>query len=104
MVMEERIERVGIAEEAFDRVVAASRQLEASLDAFDGILDDLTLLADYYGSPEWFEDRGADEKDGLPKDLKRGILTEDLPYDMLSDARVLALRMLEIATDVLYLV
>ncbi|RVU97762.1 DUF4298 domain-containing protein [Coriobacteriales bacterium OH1046] len=102
--MEESVERIGIAEEAFDRVVAASRQLEASLDAFDDILDDLTLLADYYGSSEWFEDRGADEKNKLPKDLKRGVLSEDLPYDMLSDARGLALRMLEIATDVLYLV
>lgn len=102
--MEKRVERIRIAEEAFDRVVAANKQLEASLDAFDDVLDDLALLADYYGSPEWFEDHGADEKDELPEDLECGILSEDLPYDALAELHDLALRMLEIATDTLYLV
>lgn len=102
--MEESTERIRLAEEAFDKVVAAKEQLEAALDAFDGVLDDLTLLSDYYGSPEWFDDLEADGKGELPSDLKRGILSEDLPYHALVDTRALALLMLEIATDTLHLV
>ena len=98
------LERIIIAEAAFDRVAAAHRQLEEALDGFDDVLDDLDLVSDYYGSPEWFDDREEDEKGELPQDLKRGILSEDLPYDELIELRSLALRMLEIATDTLYIV
>lgn len=101
--VEESIERIKLAEEAFDKVVAAKEHLEASLDAFDGVLDDLALISDYYGSPEWFDDFEADGKGELPADLKRGILSEDLPYHALVEIRALALLMLEIATDTLYL-
>ena len=102
--MEDNIERITIAEEAFDRVAAAHAQLAEALDAFDDVLDDLGLVSDYYGSPEWFDDREADEKGELPEGLKRGILSEDTPYDALIEMRSTALRMLEIATDTLYVV
>ena len=100
----EAIERITAAEEAFDRVIAAKEQLEKALDAFDESLDDLALFSDYYGSGEWFDDRAADEAGELPKGLKRGVLSEDLPYDALLDTRAIALQMIEIATDTLYIV
>ena len=102
--MEENVERITIAEQAFDRIVAAHEQLNEALDAFDDVLDDLGLFSDYYGSPEWFDDHEADEKGELPESLKRGVLSEDAPYDALIELRSTALRMLEIATDTLYLV
>lgn len=102
--MEENIERITIAEQAFDRFVAAHEQLNEALDAFDDVLDDLGLFSDYYGSPEWFDDHDADGRGELPEDLKRGVLSEDAPYDALIELRSTALRMLEIATDTLYIV
>ena len=102
--MEENVERITIAEQAFDRIVAAHEQLNEALDAFDDVLDDLGLFSDYYGSPEWFDDHEADEKGELPESLKRGFLSEDAPYDALIELRSTALRMLEIATDTLYIV
>ena len=102
--MEENVERITIAEQAFDRIVAAHEQLNEALDAFDDVLDDLGLFSDYYGSPEWFDDHEADEKGELPESLKRGVLSEDAPYDALIELRSTALRMLEIATDTLDLV
>ena len=102
--MEENVERITIAEQAFDRIAAAHEQLNEALDAFDDVLDDLGLFSDYYGSPEWFDDHEADERGELPEDLKRGVLSEDAPYDALIELRSTALRMLEIATDTLYIV
>lgn len=102
--MEETIERITIAEEALDRILAAKEQLTKALEAYDEALDDLALFSDYYGSVEWFDDRVADENGQLPEDLKRGVLSEDLPYDALLDTRAMALQMIEIATDTLYIV
>ena len=102
--MEENVERITIAEQAFDRIAAAHEQLNEALDAFDDVLDDLGLFSDYYGSPEWFDDHDADERGDRPEDLKRGVLSEDAPYDALIELRSTALRMLEIATDTLYIV
>lgn len=45
----------------------------------------LQLLIDYYESPLWLSDYEADERGELPKELKRGILSEDGFYDFLTD-------------------
>ena len=45
--------------------------------------DAVRELETYYESDEWKEDYAADEKGVLPKDLKRGILSEDGLYDLL---------------------
>ena len=43
----------------------------------------LRALSDYYGSPAWKRDLASDEAGLLPKDLKRGVLSEDGIYDLL---------------------
>ena len=102
--MDEAIERITAAEKAFANLVAANERLSAALEAYDAALDDLELFSDYYGSEEWFDDYDADGRGELPEDLPRGVLSEDVPYDVLIGTRSLALSMLEIATDTLYLV
>ena len=42
-------------------------------------------LEAYYGSDEWKADYAADEAGLLPKELKRGVLSEDGLYDLLED-------------------
>ena len=70
---QDRIERVKKYERLFDEV-QAKRDPEK-----------LRLLENYYTSGEWLEDYEADERGELPADLKRGVLSQDALYDLLSD-------------------
>ena len=45
----------------------------------------LRHLSDYYSSPAWKRDYAADEAGLFPKDLKRGVLSEDGIYDLLNE-------------------
>lgn len=58
-----------------------------SEDKFDVLHEKLSELAAYYGSDVWKEDFAADEKGLLPKDLKRGVLSEDGVYNLLEKYR-----------------
>jgi GNAT superfamily N-acetyltransferase len=53
------------------------------LRAQDGDKKLLRQLSDYYSSPAWKRDFAADEAGLLPKDLKRGVLSEDGIYGLL---------------------
>lgn len=53
--------------------------------AENGDLEVLRRLSDYYSSPAWKRDYAADEAGLLPKDLKRGVLSEDGIYDLLNE-------------------
>ena len=71
------IERIARYEEILDRAERVARQMEEAIAAFEGIRDDLNELERYYTGPEWKEDFEADEAGLLPKELKRGVLSED---------------------------
>ncbi|MCR5309919.1 MAG: DUF4298 domain-containing protein [Lachnospiraceae bacterium] len=74
------------------------REMENILNTANGLLRDpqanaaalkdfqprIKALEEYYMSSLWKEDLAADEAGKLPKDLKRGVLSEDGVYDMLS--------------------
>lgn len=49
----------------------------------------LRTLIQYYESPLWREDYEADERGEIPKDLKRGILSQDGLYDFLTEIQPL---------------
>ena len=49
----------------------------------------IELLGKYYGSELWKLDYAADEAGNLPPDLKRGVLSEDGLWNLLSDYREL---------------
>ena len=53
--------------------------------AESGSAELLKALSDYYGSDEWKRDYAADEAGLLPKDLKRGVLSEDGIYALLEE-------------------
>ena len=46
---------------------------------------DTILLFCYYDSGQWLRDYETDEAGLLPKDLKRGVLSEDAVYNFLAD-------------------
>ena len=80
-------------EACLDGSSAAVRALEAALDRYEADSADRRRLFDYYGSTQWMGDLEADEAGKLPKDLKRGVLSEDAVYDLICDNRELLLRM-----------
>ncbi len=81
----EQIQRIGRLEATCDRGTEALAQLVRAAGEYQQLLPELQELEAYYLSPQWLEDRDADQAGQLPKDLKRGILAEDTIYDLLTD-------------------
>ena len=77
------IERITNMEQSFDRVDEALRELEKAVDTITSLEDDILKLDDYYSSDEWKADFRSDELGLLPKDLKRGVLSEDAIWNLL---------------------
>ena len=73
--MEERMDRVG------KWVRSLSRTLEEQLS----VQEDFFELSSYYESDLWMEDYEADEAGELPPDLKRGVLSEDGLFNLLTE-------------------
>ncbi len=46
----------------------------------------LETLATYYESPDWMEDYDADGRGEVPRDMKRGVLSQDGLWELLCDA------------------
>lgn len=76
-----RIDRIKKYEEIFDRV---NNKLNAEFLNDVELQKDIEKLKRYYLGKNWLNDFKADEKGLLPKDLKRGILSEDGVYNLLS--------------------
>ena len=97
----EQIERIKHFEMLLDRVAPVLGNLEEALDAFEGIQEDVKELAAYYEDDDWREDFEADEAGKLPADLKRGVLSEDGIYDVLSGHYALTIRLLDTVSTIL---
>lgn len=91
------VKRISEMEEILDSSKEALESLHAALDRVEEMQDDMGQLFAYYGSEVWFEDRERE----LPPEVKAGVLSEDLVYEAVTDARDAAFRMLELATDIL---
>lgn len=91
------VKRINEMEAALNECRAALDDLEKSLDGLDVVKEKMGALFAYYGSAEWYDDREME----LPPDVKAGVLSEDLIYDEIMDARDVSFRMLELAADML---
>ena len=76
-------------ERRMKRVANAVTKLSAALENFEVVQEDIAALEQYYGSEAWKQDFADDEAGLLPSDLKRGVLSEDGIWNLLSDAREL---------------
>lgn len=81
------VERIGQMEQRLDHVTAAVRDLETALERYEAAREDIRQLDRYLGSDDWKADLAADEAGQLPADLKRGVLSEDGIWNLLSDCR-----------------
>ena len=91
----EQAERIRQMEQRLDRASAAVMELSAALDKYEAAQEALQVLDEYYGSDEWRQDYSDDEAGQLPKDLKRGVLSEDGIWNLLSDNHSLMERLQE---------
>lgn len=89
----EQIERINQMEQRLEKSAAAVMSLSAALDRYEEVREDILALEAYYGSDTWKQDFADDEAGRFPTDLRRGVLSEDGIWNLLTDARELLERL-----------
>ena len=56
-------------------------------DIYDRVQNDIAALKEYEGSGLWLKDYEADERGALPRDLKRGVLSQDGLDEVFEEAK-----------------
>jgi multidrug resistance efflux pump len=84
-----QIARIRQMERRLDKALAAVKRLEAALDKYQAVQGDIVALDEYYGSELWRQDLADDEAGRLPEGLKRGVLSEDGIWNLLTDCKEL---------------
>ena len=89
----EQEERITQMEQRMERAAAAVMSLSAALDRYEEVQEDISALEAYYDSEAWKQDFADDEAGKFPADLRRGVLSEDGIWNLLTDARELVERL-----------
>ena len=80
----DQLERIRYMEQLLDFVIEARKEQTTSPEKKERIQEAIGILSDYYSSKEWKQDFADDEAGLLPKDLKRGVLSEDGIWNILN--------------------
>lgn len=75
-------DRIRAMERHFDVLCSAMRE-EREMDA--AMMEAARVLAAYLESGQWLQDYERDERGELPAELKRGVLSQDALYDLLTE-------------------
>ena len=75
--------RIAQMEEIFDKALDIIDRAEKCPEEFLAFQSEIGKLEKYYTGPCWKKDFKLDENGLLPKDLKRGVLSEDGIYNLL---------------------
>lgn len=94
-----RIERITKMEKNLDDSIEAITEFSAALDKYEYTQKAWNELLDYYGSKRWMRDFEADEAGKLPPELKRGVLSEDMVYELILINHEINVRMLSLLRD-----
>ena len=95
----EQIARIRKMERHLDRALAAVKRLSTALDKYEEAQVAIAALDQYYGSEEWRQDYADDEAGLLPDGLKRGVLSEDGVWNLLTDYKELNERIKQLVTN-----
>lgn len=85
---EKVISRVKQMEQYMDEVSETLKNCPESIKENKEIRLKITQLENYQKSGQWLLDYECDERGELPADLKRGVLSEDMLYNLLCDVRM----------------
>ena len=79
------ISRINKMEEVFDELQLAFSKLNKDFLSNKKMKKKLNCLISYYENGKWLKDYQLDEQNKLPKNLKRGILSQDGIYNFLCE-------------------
>ena len=79
-----QLERIRHMEQLLDFVIEARKKQTINQELKERIQEAIGILSDYYSSKEWKQDFADDEAGLLPKDLNRGVLSEDGIWNVLN--------------------
>ena len=82
-MIQEAVERISLLEACFDLLLRTETENPAALREDPSVKAMLQALTGYYESGQWLRDYELDEKGLLPRDLKRGVLSQDAVYHFL---------------------
>ncbi len=100
----QEIDRIQKMEKALNELSASQKSVSEALQNFTKHQEQLSELSEYYGSESFHHDLALDEAGKLPADLKRGVLSEDAVYDLLTDLKELADELHQSADTILRLI
>ncbi|MBQ8622932.1 MAG: peptide chain release factor N(5)-glutamine methyltransferase [Oscillospiraceae bacterium] len=86
----ETVARVKRMEQCLDDVLSAMNNCPRQVPQDKAVQEKIKELADYIRTGLWMHDYECDEKGLLPKDLKRGVLSQDALYNLLCEIDELA--------------
>ena len=93
--MKTQIARIKKMEKAFDKASRVLSKLDKALDEYDAVKGQIVSLNEYLDGGQWREDFEADERGEIPSNIKRGVLSEDGLYNLLTDADRISARIKE---------
>lgn len=96
---QESIKRIREMEQLLDEVSAAVMNLTILLENQEEVRRKVDRLAAYYESEDWKQDYADEEAGKFPSDLKRGILSEDGIWNVLTRWRELDSQLLSITEE-----
>lgn len=80
-----RIDRIKHMERCFDKLLEAKQHERESFLTNASLKKSYETLKDYYEKGLWLQDYECDERGELPEELKRGVLSQDALYDLLTE-------------------
>ena len=89
----EQIARIRLMERRLNQALAAVKRLDSALEKYEAAQEAIAALREDYGSDLWKQDFAADEAGILPEGLKRGVLSEDGIWNLLTDCKELDRRL-----------
>ena len=101
MENQNKVKRIKEMEQILEESTEIFANVNKSLDELEKNMKKYNKLDKYYSSENWFIDEEAYREGKLPEDLKCGVLSEDLAYNLFIENNNIAIRMLEIATKML---
>ncbi len=80
-----QLQRISHYETLFEEIATALATLKRAENALEALRPAVEELTAYYESDAWKQDFSDDEAGLLPRDLKRGVLSEDGVYLLLEE-------------------
>ncbi len=93
--MDKNIERINDMEQRLVRQEEFAKKMNKMLEEYKENFSDFEKLEKYYYSKEYMEDLKLDQE-GKLEDIPRGVLSEDLVYDLMGEYYNIGIEMLEL--------